>query len=78
MTKPPKAQGVSTPLNAQAKGLTKRLVQDVASLERGAGPSRHGTHRRSKPQNATAFPANLSGKADSEGLPQHVLWCNRP
>ena len=61
-------------LNAQAKGLTKRFTQGVTSLERGAGPSSHGIHRRSNPQSAQAFPANLSGKADSEGK-RHSQCC---
>jgi hypothetical protein len=76
--RPPKAQAVATPLNAQAKGLTKRFFEGVTSLERGAGTSIHGIHRRSNPQNkrlfACAFPANLSGKADSEGK-RHSVCC---
>jgi hypothetical protein len=49
--RPPKAQAVATLLNAQAKGLTKRFIKSVTSLERGAGTSIHGIHRRSNPQN---------------------------
>ena len=49
--RPPKAQAVATLLNAQAKGLTKRYIKGVTSLERGAGTSIHGIHRRSNPQN---------------------------
>jgi len=49
--RPPKAQAVLTLLNAQAKGLTKRFTKSVTSLERGAGKSIHGIHRRSNPQN---------------------------
>jgi hypothetical protein len=48
--RPPKAQAVATLLNAQAKGLTKRFIKSVTSLERGAGTSIHGIHRRSNPQ----------------------------
>ena len=50
--RPPKAQAVATLLNAQAKGLTKRFFfKSVTSLERAAGTSINGIHRRSNPQN---------------------------
>jgi hypothetical protein len=61
--RPPKAQGVATPLNAQAKGLTKRFFEGVTSLERGAGTSIHGIHRRSNPQNERLFGLCVPGES---------------
>jgi len=76
--RPPKAQAVATPLNAQAKGLTKRFFQRrylTGERCRDIVP-RHPPKEQPAERLAFGlmFPANLSGKADSEGK-RHSMCC---
>ena len=76
--RPPKAQAVATLLNAQAKGLTKRFFlkryltgERCRDIDPQHPPKEQPAER---PAFGLPFPANLSGKADSEGK-RHSMCC---
>jgi hypothetical protein len=78
---PPKAQAVATLLNAQAKGLTERFfLKRYLTGERCRDiDPRHPPKEQPAERSAfgLTFPANLSGKADSEGK-RHSKCCGFP
>jgi hypothetical protein len=76
--RPPKAQAVLTLLNAQAKGLTKRFFSKALPHWREVPGNRSTASTEGATRRTIGFwlmfPANLSGKADSEGK-RHSKCC---